>query len=471
MDEERAAALLGQGLFATLSNPVIGGIAAAAMLPAVATAPTLVWLGLVTIVTAGRAALWGCWRLRPALLPARGWLVGFTLGGTLNGLAWGSMALLMWPGDTAHRALIGFVVGGMVASSSAVVPAFVPAFYTFTVAALLPPIVRFALAGGPVDLTMGLLLTTFGLAMSKFARNAGRWFVQNTELRLRNADLVANLSEARDGLEARVKERTTELERTIEQLRQAEGRAQDALRDREEFLAVASHELRTPIATLELHLSQLAMDTQAPGRATAKTPANLALMHRQLRRLTGLVDTVLTVAGVKARHLTPPSGAECDLPTLVRTVVADLTTHATRQPEITLDLEEPLRGAWDPVRLEQVVSNLVSNALKYGGGSPVEIRLAADGGDVVLTVADHGPGIAATDLARVFERFYRAPAGAHEGGLGLGLAVVRELVETMGGHVSVSSPPGQGASFEVRLPLTPVAAVPSAGQGGRTQKA
>ena len=456
MEQERVAALFNQGLFPTLSNAVIGAIFALAMTSAVGAAPAMLWLSLMALVTAARAGLWGLQRLRPGALSPHRWLVAFTVGGTINGLTWGASAFLMWPPDAPHRALLTFVLGGMVAGSTAVVPAYLPAFYLFTMATLLPAIVRLLAQADSVDVTMGVLLTAFGLAMSQLARRAGSWFAQNTELRLHNADLVEHLSEARDGLEQRVRERTAELERTVALLRHAEARARDAVHDREEFLAAASHELRTPIATLELHLSRLAWERQKLGKsATAESSSSLQLMHRQLRRLTGVVDTVLTASGA-GRHR-PPAGwtPETDLGAVVRTVVDDLISQSIHAPRIQLDLQEPVRGEWDAGRLEQVVRNLVSNGINYGAGTPVDIRLTSEGnGDVVLTVTDHGPGIDPADQQRVFERFVRANVGAHPGGLGLGLAVVRELVEAMGGEVSLDSSPGQGATFTVRLPRT-----------------
>jgi signal transduction histidine kinase len=456
MDEERVAALFGQGLFPTLSNVAIGAIYAVAMSPAVGRAQAATWLSVMAAVTAARVGLWGLQRLRPAALPPRRWLQAFTVGGTINGLAWGASALMMWPPGAAHRALMGFVLGGMVASSTAVVPAHLPAFYTFAAATLLVPIIRLLTQGDTVAVTMGVLLTTFGLAMATLARRAGLWFAQNTELRLRNADLVGHLSQARDNLEQRVKERTADLQRAVELLREAEARARDALRDRDEFLAVASHELRTPIATLELHLSRLDWEREQHRPGVAEGSRSLQLMHRQLRRLTGVVDTVLTASGVGSARPPLTADAETDLAALVRTVVDDLTSHASRAPRIELDLHEPLHRRWDASRFEQVVSNLVANGIKYGAGTPVHVRLAAgDDGDVVLTVADQGPGIDPGDLPRVFDRFFRADVGAHTGGLGLGLAVVRELVEAMGGRVSVASTQGQGATFTVRLPGTP----------------
>jgi signal transduction histidine kinase len=445
MAEERVAALFGQGLFPTVSNVGIGAIAAAAMAPAVGRERALVWLAVMVVVTLARAGLWGVQRVWPESMNAAGWLRAFTIGGTFNGLTWGAMALLMWPPDAGHRALIGFIVGGMVASSTAVVPAHLPAFYWFTGATLLPPIVHLvaagvAVGGSAVDITMGTLLTTFGLAMGKLARRAGLWFEQNTELRLHNADLVEHL-------ELRVKERTVDLEQKVQLVREAEARAQSALRDRDEFLAIASHELRTPIATLELQLSRLA--------PSADEFASVPLMRRQLRRLTGLVDLVLTASGVGRKQAPKSDVVEVDLAAVLRTVVDDVVTHSNPPPVVKLDLEEPMVGSWDAGRLEQVISNLLSNAIKYGAGTPIEIRLAAEGEtEVVLTVADQGPGIAPANQARVFERFFRAETDTQAGGLGLGLAVVRELVETMAGTVALK-PTAQGATFTIRLPRSP----------------
>jgi len=109
-------------------------------------------------------------------------------------------------------------------------------------------------------------------------------------------------------------------------------------------------------------------------------------------------------------------------------------------------------GHWDPARLEQVISNLVSNAVKYGAGRPVRIALTASADGVVLSVSDQGAGIDPSLQGRIFERFFRADTGGQTAGLGLGLAVVRELVEIMNGTVTVESAPAQGTTFTVRLP-------------------
>jgi signal transduction histidine kinase len=112
-------------------------------------------------------------------------------------------------------------------------------------------------------------------------------------------------------------------------------------------------------------------------------------------------------------------------------------------------------GRWDRSRLDQVVTNLLANALKYGAGKPITITTAVDGTQAVLMVQDQGIGIAPEDHHRVFERFERLGADHRDGGFGIGLWIVREIVRAHGGEVTVTSQPGQGATFCVRLPLSP----------------
>jgi signal transduction histidine kinase len=114
-------------------------------------------------------------------------------------------------------------------------------------------------------------------------------------------------------------------------------------------------------------------------------------------------------------------------------------------------------GEWDRHRLEQVFINLLTNALKYGEGKPVEVRLSAKGDKAVLEVEDHGVGIAPEDQRRIFDRFERLEATRHVSGLGLGLYIVREIVRAHGGDITVRSAVGEGSTFVVTLPLQPPA--------------
>jgi signal transduction histidine kinase len=453
IEAERAAALYGKGSFPYLGNMLVAVVEVAAVAPLVEALPRFGWLALMTAVTVARFGLWGWHRVRPDRFSPRRWCELYAAGGTVNGLVWGATAFFLWAPGAAHHALLGFVVGGMVAGSTAVVPAYLPAFYLFAVTTLTPLTLRLLVSGAPSDMAMGALLALFGLNMTKLARGAGQWFTENTQLKLHELQLVERLSEARDQLELRVAERTAELGEKVAQLGQAEGRAREAVRVRNDFMAIASHELRTPLATLELHVGRLEWLMQQPGGLDpAALPDSVRALRRQVRRLAGLVDTVLTASGLAQQGMVL-APVEMDLAAAVRAVVADVTAHAAvRPPPVTLALEEPLVGRWDPGRVEQVIANLLSNALKYGAGAPVRIEVAAGDGEAVLTVRDGGPGIPAPQQARIFERFFRADVGGQAAGLGLGLAVVRELVEAMKGTITVDSAPGRGAAFTVRLP-------------------
>jgi signal transduction histidine kinase len=110
-------------------------------------------------------------------------------------------------------------------------------------------------------------------------------------------------------------------------------------------------------------------------------------------------------------------------------------------------------GHWDGRRIEAVVANLLSNAIKFGEGKPIEITVDRSGDRAILIVADHGMGISLQDQLRVFQRFERAVSEQHFGGFGLGLWVVREVIESHGGTISVESSPGAGSIFRIDLPL------------------
>lgn len=226
----------------------------------------------------------------------------------------------------------------------------------------------------------------------------------------------------------------------------------EAVSARDTFIAIASHELRTPLTALKLQVDLL-------GRGAAARPADLEHRHetiaRQVTRLIGLVDGLLDV-GRLARGALELQRADVDLAAITREVCERLQPALARAGcELSLLATEPLVGHWDAVRLEQIVVNLLSNAAKYGAGTPIDVEVARDGTRARLTVRDRGIGIAAAEHARIFERFGRAVSERHFGGLGLGLWITREIVAAFGGTISVASVEGEGATFEVTLPFAP----------------
>jgi predicted ATPase/signal transduction histidine kinase len=228
---------------------------------------------------------------------------------------------------------------------------------------------------------------------------------------------------------------------------------QRAVRQRDQFLSVASHELRTPIASLRLRVESLMRAAVRDRRTSVKALLDsLDHVSHSSRRLQRLIDDLLDVTRIDQGQLTIWP-AEVDLAVVVRTVAEQLEPDlAASRCALSLDISQPVVGTWDGLRLEQVVTNLLSNAIKFGAGQPIEVRVHDAGGHAELTVRDHGIGIDPTRLPHVFDRFERAVSTVHYGGLGLGLYLARSIVESHDGTIAVESTPGEGSTFTVTLP-------------------
>ena len=232
--------------------------------------------------------------------------------------------------------------------------------------------------------------------------------------------------------------------------------AQQAVRLRDDFLSIASHELKTPLTPLSLKLqsmAKLAGSEQIGGELSERMSRDVESMRRQVKRLSDLINDLLDVARISGGRMTlVPEPVE--LAGLVREVASRFEPEAERVGgRLNVHVEEPLAGYWDRLRLEQVVTNLLSNAVKYGPGKPIHVRVDAEGEHARLTVRDEGIGIEPQHLARIFEKFERAVSERHYGGLGLGLYISEQIVKALGGSIAVDSVPQQGTVFTVRLPL------------------
>jgi PAS domain S-box-containing protein len=242
----------------------------------------------------------------------------------------------------------------------------------------------------------------------------------------------------------------------ITTLKETEAALQQAVRTRDDFLSLASHELRTPLTSLKLQhqlLERLGRSTPAEPLSSPKVAAKLDATGRQLRRLGALVDNLLDVSRIHTGKL-DFQFAEGDLAPVVSELVARFADEA-RQAGVTLSaqVESPQPCRFDRLRMEQVVNNLLSNALRYGAGSPVGVSLARARNALRLEVRDGGPGVPAAERERIFERFTQSGNAAHRGGLGLGLFIVRQIVEAHGGRVRAEEAHGGGAAFVVELPV------------------
>lgn len=229
--------------------------------------------------------------------------------------------------------------------------------------------------------------------------------------------------------------------------------AREAVRAREIFLAVAAHELKTPITPLRAEVESVLRAARA-ARADRLTPERLVIklsvVERQIDRLERLVSDLLDVSRIAAGRIELQI-QEVDLAEVVCEVVEQHKYDLTRN-SMSLQLAADATGGWDRRRLDQVVNNLLTNALKYGRGRPITIAVWANDVRAWLTITDQGIGIAPDQQAIIFNQFERAVSERHYGGLGLGLWIVRQVVGAMGGTVSVASEPDVGSTFTVELP-------------------
>jgi signal transduction histidine kinase len=242
--------------------------------------------------------------------------------------------------------------------------------------------------------------------------------------------------------------------------RAARAQAQEAIRLRDEFLAVASHELKTPLTAFMLVIDGVERTVERMPHPPELMRKKVAILSRQARRLDKLVTDLLDVARIQAGRL-HVAVEDVDLCEVVREVVERQEQQAaSARCALEVVAGRPIVGVWDRSRVDQVVSNLLSNALKYGAGKPVTVAAEAADGIARLSVTDRGIGIAPEDHARVFQRFERA-VGEGFGGMGLGLWITREIVARLGGTIRVESALGEGARFTVELPLRPPEPTPA----------
>jgi len=243
----------------------------------------------------------------------------------------------------------------------------------------------------------------------------------------------------------------------VQQLQRTQHDLERAVRMRDDFMSMVSHELRTPLNTLYLE-TQVRKLHLGKGNLTHFAPERLPPMidrdQRQIQNMVRLIDDMLDVSRMRSGALSIQP-KPMDLAQLARGVIENLAQQAEAAgTQFRLDAPEAVRGSWDEFRIEQVLTNLLTNALRYGGGQPVEVRVGSAGPCAVLTVRDHGMGIAAADQQRIFEQFERTDASRKRApGLGLGLYITRQIVLAHGGSIEVESAPGLGAEFQVRLPL------------------
>lgn len=247
--------------------------------------------------------------------------------------------------------------------------------------------------------------------------------------------------ESHQELEKKVQERTVELKH--------------ALTTRDEFLSIANHELRTPLTAivLQLRILERSVEQCPENESVSKVRESLKKTNRLVKKLIDLQNALMDLTHIQlGKFQIKPEN--CDLTAIATDSLSQLSFEASRTGvQISTSFPETLSGPFDPIRSSQVITNLVSNAIKYGEGKPIELDLNTVDGKAILVVTDHGPGIPYDKMDTIFDRFERGDHDRSLSGLGLGLYITKQIVEAHGGSIGVHNVEGKGARFKAEFPL------------------
>ena len=243
------------------------------------------------------------------------------------------------------------------------------------------------------------------------------------------------------------------LHRALASAREELASAKEELRRRDDFLAVVAHELRNPLTPLAFSIDLLVTEARQDRLPVGDVLLRrLEILHRQIKRLATDLNRLLDFSRIRSGRLELRQEV-VDLAAIVVEVLQEMKPQFdSNRCQLKVSCAEPQRGQWDPMRLRQVVWNLLSNAAKFGAGAPVDVAVTGNERSVRLTVTDRGPGIAPDEHERIFKQFERAGAGRPHTGFGVGLWLVKQLVDAMHGTVELETDVGRGATFTITLP-------------------
>ena len=247
-----------------------------------------------------------------------------------------------------------------------------------------------------------------------------------------------------------------EQEALLQQLQSTQSELEQAVRMRDDFMSIVAHEVRTPLNGLILE-TQLRKMHLARDNAAAFTLDKMHAMvdrdERQIKSLIRLIEDMLDVSRIRTGKLSIRPNP-FDLVQLVSNLLQNFAAQIeAAETTVSFEADMPVKGCWDEFRIEQVISNLLTNALRYGGRSPIQVRVYRQGNEARVEVQDHGIGISSENQKRIFQQFERVSAKTVVAGLGLGLFISEQIVAAHGGSIVVESQINEGALFRVCLPI------------------
>jgi len=374
---------------------------------------------------------------RAARQPER-WSRALTMASGLMGVLTGAAAPLFLPGlPPTEQALLTMLLGCWGAGAVAGNGSFPPAYYAFAWPLFALLALAWLFSGQEAYVWVLLMVLMFTLLLSSFVRENGAMLRGAIELRLANQKLLET-KEQLIGL----------LRGAYDKAEAARRNAEQASRSKSQFLASASHDLRQPLHALSL-LTALLNDLSTDGRVR-EVGRHIGQSVESLERLfNALLDLSKLDAGALAAE-----PRQIDLAELARRISVDYRAKAAEK-SLRYELEcEPIWLYADPILIERILRNLLENAVRFTDAGHVALRAARVGRDAIITVADSGSGIPAAEQTRVFEEFYQLhnPGRDRSKGLGLGLSIVRRLVDLLGYRIELASTPGQGTVFTLMLP-------------------
>src|SRR5882724_2989237 len=252
------------------------------------------------------------------------------------------------------------------------------------------------------------------------------------------------------------KQREKEYFTLLTQMQKDNEKYRKEVKARDEFLSIASHELKTPLSAMLLQIQTALYNIRSVSLANFSVENLLRMLQsteQQSKRLSKMINDLLNVSLITTGKLELEK-EEVDLAQLTKDVVDRFMERAEREgSQITLKAAEKVVGEWDKLRIEQAVTNLISNALKYGNSKPIDIQVAKHDGMGKIAVTDHGIGIPENQQERIFERFERAVSSHAYKGLGVGLYITHQIVKTHNGKIKLASREGDGSTFVIELPL------------------